>query len=852
MDKLRLQVLLSAVDKVTGPLKRIRGGSQVTVQALKAARDQVKALYAQQADVAGYRKQQAAIAGTSQKLVDAQAQLRGMRTALRQTGEAATGKFRTDYRKAHEAVRDLTLKLQNQRRNLAPHATRLREAGIAVGQLGQHEGRLKQQLDAANRSLLQQQERLAAVTRRQQALTKAKQLHDRQQRFVGNMAGAGAAGVAGASAPLYTGARLLTPGLEFEAGVSRVQAITRLERNSPDLKALRDQAREQGGKTKFTAVEVAGAQGFLGMSGFDPKAIHAATPGMLNLATAGDIELPETADIASNILSGMGLHASQMEALGDVMVATITRSNTDLRMLGDTMKYAAPMAKTYGIELETAAAMAGKLGDAGLQGSMGGTALSSIMNRLAAPPKMAAKALEQLNITTADAQGNLRELPDILKEIHDKTAGMGTAVRGGLFKAIAGEEAVKGMAHLVDEAGSGKLQELIATLHLAKGESARTAQVMANNLKGDVTTLKSAWADLGIELEGQQDHALRDLVQSITELIRSTKAWAQENPVLVSGLVKAAAITAGLALAFGTVALTLAALLAPMIVVRLMLARLGIHLPGLIGLFWKLATTVLPFVAKALLMVGRALLLNPVSLVLGLLAGAAYLVYQNWDAVSGFFSSTWAEIRTGFSGGIAGIMQTLANFSPMGLLYRAFSQVMQYLGVELPDHFTTMGGQLMDGLASGITRKLGVVREAISDMGQASIDWFKDKLGIHSPSRVFAELGGHTMQGLSNGLTDGGAGPLQAIADVGKRLAQAGALSLGMASAGTAVAVDNRPPISAAATPVVQVAGDTISIQIQPAPGADPAAIARAVAAELDRRERAKQARARSALSDQE
>jgi TP901 family phage tail tape measure protein len=180
------------------------------------------------------------------------------------------------------------------------------------------------------------------------------------------------------------------------------------------------------------------------MAGFDPKAIKAAMPGMLDLASAGGSELAETADIASNIMSGLGLGAAEMDKLGDVLVGTFTRSNTNLRMLGETMKYAAPMAKTYGVDLETAAAMAGKLGDAGLQGSMGGTALSSIMNRLAAPPKAAEKALEKLNIKTADANGNLRAMPDILKEIYDKTKGMGTAVRGGLLKDIAGEEAVKG------------------------------------------------------------------------------------------------------------------------------------------------------------------------------------------------------------------------------------------------------------------------------------------------------------------------------------------------------------------------------------------------------------------------
>ena len=237
---------------------------------------------------------------------------------------------------------------------------------------------------------------------------------DDSRRNAGELATKGAVATASGGSVLYAGARLLSPGIDFDASMSQVQAITRLDEQADALNALRAQARQLGGGTQFTAGQPADAQGYLGMAGFEPHAIQTAMPGMLDLAAAGGTELAQTADIASNILSGLGLTADEMDRLGDVLVGTFTRSNTTLQMLGDTMKYAAPMAKTYGVELEVAAAMAGKLGDAGLQGSMGGTALSSIMNRLAAPPKGAEKALEQLNIATADAAGNLRPLVDCL------------------------------------------------------------------------------------------------------------------------------------------------------------------------------------------------------------------------------------------------------------------------------------------------------------------------------------------------------------------------------------------------------------------------------------------------------
>src|SRR5690606_18810915 len=142
---------------------------------------------------------------------------------------------------------------------------------------------------------------------------------------------------------------------------------------------------------------------------------------------AGRTELAQTADIASNILTGFKLTADQTGRLGDILVGTFTRSNVDLNMLGETMKYVAPVAADLGVNIETAAAMAGKLGDAGIQGSMGGTALRAILSRLAAPPKMAAEALEKLRIKTTDAKGNLRDMPAILNDIAKATARMGDA-----------------------------------------------------------------------------------------------------------------------------------------------------------------------------------------------------------------------------------------------------------------------------------------------------------------------------------------------------------------------------------------------------------------------------------------
>ena len=262
---------------------------------------------------------------------------------------------------------------------------------------------------------------------------------------------------------------------------------------------------------------------------------------------------------------------------------------------------------------------------------------------------------------------------------------------------------------------------------------------------------------------------------------------------------------------------------------------------------------------KGILFIGRALAMNPIGLAITAIAGGTYLIYRNWDKVGPYFLGLWAEIKAGFSGGLGGIAATILNFSPAGLLYRAFAGALSYLGVDLPAKFTDFGGMLMQGLANGIKNAAGAVKGAVVGAADSSIGWFKEKLGIHSPSRVFAELGGFTMAGLEQGLQAGERGPLSQLGDTAKRLTAAGAIGLSaavgaMPAAAEPVAFDTRPPLAAraASPPAAQSAPAPITVHIHAAPGQDANAIARAVAAELDKREREKGARARSSLFDQE
>lgn len=848
-NDLRLRVLLSAIDRVTAPLRGIQRQSSVAGQALKATRDKLKALNESQKQINGFRELKQGLGATQTALQAARLKTQQLGQTLAQT-QNPTRAMTREFEQAKRAMQQLKQQEIAQTQQLQQMRQRLKAAGISTRSLGEHERRLRQEMINANQLMERQRQRLEALTRQQQALTRASQAYQRQQQGLSRMAGKGATAAAAGGTALYAGARLLKPGVEYGAQMSELQAVTRLEKDDDRFKALKQQARDYGASTAFSATQVGAGQTFLARAGFTPEAIHASMQDVLNLALANGVDLARAADIASNISSAFKIDPEvegNITRVTDVLSAASSRANVNLEMLGDTMKYMGS-AEDLGLTFEQAASMAGLLGNIGIQGSQAGTTMRAMLNRLTAPTKEARKSIAELGLNVSDANGNLRAMPDILKDVATATAKMGNIERAKHLKVIFGEEAGSGMAELVNKQGTGALTSLLGELENAKGENAKMARVRADNIDGDLKGLRSAWEEIGISLTDVNDGPIRDTIKSITDVIRSVGQWIQANPKLSAGIFKTTAIVAGLMLAVGLLTVGVASALLPLITLRLMFARVGIRMPGLIGLFWKLGKTVLPFVGKALLWIGRALMLNPIGIAITAIAAAAYLIYDNWEAVSGFFTRSWAEISAGFEGGVGDLVKVLINFSPIGLIYQAFEGVRKYLGFDLPNSFTEFGSNLINGLIDGLTSRLGELKNTITNIGDSTIGWFKEKLDINSPSRVFAQLGGYTMDGLTQGLADGSKGPLSAINQLSKQLTAASLLAAGTVST-PVLAVDMRAPITPQAASVYD-SNDHYEININTSPGMDAQAIARAVRAELSRIENEKSAQRRSRLSD--
>ncbi|EEZ8551999.1 phage tail tape measure protein, partial [Escherichia coli] len=572
-----------------------------------------------------------------------------------------------------------------------------------------------------NNQLERERQALARVTR-------ARERYSRAQETAGKLKTGGALAIGAAAAGGYAAGRFLQPAIGFGKEMSRVQALTRIDKNSPQFKALREQALKLGSETQFTASDAASGQSFLAMAGFTPQAIQAALPGVLNMALAGGVELGETADIGSNILTQFNLTADQMDRVGDTLTAAFTRTNTDLRALGETMKYTGPVAAKLGISLEEAAAMAGMLANNGLRGSDAGTAMRASLSRLASPPKAAADALKELGVSVADARGKMRPMEDVLLDLYKATQKYGQVDQVSFFKDIAGEEAFVGLQTLVAAAGSGELQKLTRELQGARGEADRVAKVMADNLDGDLKNLDSAWEGLRIRISDLVDGPLRSVTQWLTRVLEKITSLAQAHPVLTRQLLIAGGALLAMTATIGSLSLVIGVLYGKLATLRLgfdILTR-SMNVIRVLPALWGMVTGSVSLLGGAI-----GALFSPVGLIVAALAGAAVLIWKYWDPIRAFF----AGVFSGIMERLTPLRETFERFGPVfdaigsgiSLVFNWFKSLLSPMesSKETLDKCTS-AGEVFGNVLGGALQLVLTPAKMLLD----TLAWILEKLGV--------------------------------------------------------------------------------------------------------------------------
>ncbi|EED8311951.1 phage tail tape measure protein [Salmonella enterica subsp. enterica serovar Minnesota] len=648
MKNLDIRVSFSAIDKLTRPVETARQSVGSLADSLKKTQADIKSLGTQSRAFSRLREN---FTRTTEKIQKTQRTLNGLRQS-QQAGNAMTDKQR-------EHIAQLAAKLDRLNEVRTREKEKLREATREMVRHGITLSGSDRTIQSAIRRTEQYTHTLDAERQMLARVTKARAQYDRMQQVAGRLRGGGAVALGAATAAGYGAGQFLAPAVSFDREVSRVGALTRLDKSDPQFAALREQAKKLGAETQFTSRDAASGQAFLAMAGFTPQAIQAALPGVLNMALAGGMDLGESADIGSNILSQFHLDPGEMDRVSDVLTAAFTRTNTDLVNIGEAMKYAGTGMAGLGVSVEQTTAMIGVMANVGLRGSIAGTGLQATFSRLAAPTGKAVSALKELGVSVADATGKMRPAEVVLADIYKSVKKYGDVDQLSFFKDIAGEEAAKSFQALVQSAGSGELQKLLAELKSSRGETAAVAKKMADNLDGDLKNLDSAWEGFRIQIEELVDGALRGLVQGISNIVGAMTAWARENPELTKALLTVGGSALALTAISGGLSLAVGLLLGPVAKLRLGFELLtGTRgLGRAIPLFTQLRA-VWGVITGAVSVLGGALslLLSPVGLIGAAFVAAGVLIWRYWEPIkaffTGFFSGVWealTPLRDAFS-----------------------------------------------------------------------------------------------------------------------------------------------------------------------------------------------------------
>ncbi|STH80163.1 tail length tape measure protein [Escherichia coli] len=708
--------MLKAVDQATRPLKSIQTASKTLSGDIRYTQKGLRDLNGQAAKIDGFRKTSAQLAVTGQSLEKAKREAEALATQFKNT-ERPTRAQAQVLESAKRAAEGLQVKYNSLTESVKRQQRELGAAGINTRNLANDERGLKTRISETTAQLNRQREALAKVSAQQAHLNRVKERYKSGKELAGNMAAAGAAGVGIATAGTMAGVKLLMPGYDFAQKNSELQAVLGVDKQSPEMQALRKQARQLGDNSAASADDAAAAQIIVAKSGADKDGIVAQTPAILNMSLANKKTMEENAALLIGTKSAFGLADDKASHIADVISMAINKTQASFEGLNDSLTYVGPVAKDAGVSLEETAAMLGALHDAKIIGSMAGTGSRAVLSRLQAPTGKAYDAIKELGVKTMDKKGNTRPIFTILKEIQAsfKRNNLGTGQKAEYMKTIFGEEASSAASVLMAAAASGKLDELTKIIKDSDGKTEELVKVMQDNLGGDFKEFQSAYEAVGTDLYDQQDSSLRQLTQTATRYVLKLDDWIKDNKelaetigIIAGGALALIGIIGGIGLVAWPVVMGINAIIAA---------------AGVLG-------TVFTVVGSAIATALGAITWPIVAVGAAIVAGAL-LIRKYWEPISAFFS-----------GVIEGIMSA---FAPVGEMFAPLAPIFDGLGEKLRgvwqwfkdliapvkatqetlDSCKNVGVIFGQALASALMAPLNVFNKL-----RSGVDWLLEKLGI--------------------------------------------------------------------------------------------------------------------------
>ncbi|MDM2856515.1 phage tail tape measure protein [Citrobacter sp. Cpo071] len=715
-NNVRIEVLLNAVDRASRPLKAIQNASKSLSGDIRTSQKSLRELNAQASRIDGFRKASAQLAVTGHALDKAKQEAEALATQFKNT-ERPTRAQAQVFESAKRAAEGLQTKYNSLTESVKRQQRELGAAGINTRNLANDERGLKSRISETTAQLNRQREALAKVSAQQAKLSRVKERYQAGKSLAGNAAAAGAAGVGIATAGAMAGVKLLMPGYEFAQKNSELQAVLGVDKQSPEMQALRKQARQLGDNTAASADDAAGAQIIIAKSGGDAAAIQAATPVTLNMALSNRRTMEENAALLTGMKSAFQLSNDKVAHIGDVLSMTMNKTAADFDGMSDALTYAAPVAKNAGVSIEETAAMVGALHDSKITGSMAGTGSRAVMSRLQAPTGKAYDAIKELGVKTSDSKGNTRPIFSILKEMQRsfEKNNLGTGQRAEYMKTIFGEEASSAAAVLMTAASTGKLDKLTAAFKVSDGKTEELVKVMQDNLGGDFKEFQSAYEAVGTDLFDQQEGSLRKLTQTATQYVLRLDGWIQKN----KGLATTLGVVAGGALALIGVMGGIGLIAWPVVMgINAIIAAAGV-----LGVVFST-------VGGAIVTAIGAISL-PVLAVAGAVVAGALLIRKYWEPIGAFFSGVVEGLKAAFA-------PVGAMFTPLAPVFDAIAEkldvVCQWFKDLLApvkatqdtlDSCKNVGVAFGQALADALMTPLNLFNSL-----SGKVDWLLEKLGV--------------------------------------------------------------------------------------------------------------------------
>ncbi|MFW5477400.1 MAG: phage tail tape measure protein [Segatella copri] len=474
---------------------------------------------------------------------------------------------------------------------------------------------------------------------------------------------------------------------DFESAMSKVSAISGA--TGGDLDALNKKAQEMGAKTKFSATESAEAFTYMAMAGWKTEDMLSGIDGIMSLAAADGLDLATTSDIVTDALTAFGLSASDSGHFADVLAKASSNANTNVSMLGESFKYAAPVAGALGYSAEDTAIALGLMANAGIKGSQGGTALRGSLTRLIKPTDEAAVLMEQYGLSMTNADGSMKSLGEVMNMLRDKLGGLTEAEQAQVAAQIFGQEAMSGMLAIIN-ASDSDYAKLTDAIYDADGAAQQMADTMLDNLSGQLTLLKSALEGLAIQFG---EILMPYIKQFVTWLQNLTQKLQELTPEQKEQIVKWAAIAA----AIGPVLMVLGKLTSS---VGSIITTFG-KIPGAI------AKAKSAFTAVSAAIGGISAPVVAVVAVIGVLIAAFANLWKTNEEFRNKMTAIWDGIKSKFELFAQGIVDRL---NALGFDFENFSEVAKAVW----EGFCNLLAPIFEAAFSIVSSVLGTVLDVLT------------------------------------------------------------------------------------------------------------------------------------------